>query len=813
MDRRFDSTAGGMFFFGAALRFLDKHVCNISFTRARVQELFSSDTIVVTGHDGRAYRLLRLHLRGDAGEGAEHAAAVYFCRPQVRSVLMSSADARVRAAHETVSGRAKQEQDALHFEWSLAAMDTLDDDSAAAMPRARPAPFHSINAQLLQLFKAAKLVGASVNLSNNVQIWTARHVHELLLQLGERADIANQFLDAASQPRGMPLSGTDFVELGGTGPMSYVVPMPPSLPTVLRLPPDSGRQYAIPAGALGAEWANMQSWLTDAINLDRSGRALQPTTLAKTENSIRRVLGFAYHLFLDGRAVAMAAAGGGTRPAYSLLALADGSMLAAYVRFSLEIRKKAVDSICSELEDTARVLRCLLRQATQAGDKEQLELLVATINRLCCQLRALPAARAAPPTLEELTDAGKYVDVATIWLDIDARFDELAPLVADAHDDNRLRTQPLARRVHDVLMLLVCLREYPVRRPGCMQAIKVPGSAAPCDWPGCLAPGCRGNVWLHSAAGGGWQLRLVHFKTAGTHPVSIDQVPANSRTGTLLAAYFGWARAALVTVDTDAMWLSARGRALTGGGFGEYLPGLLRGLASKITWTALRHIVATGLIPHVNEGELAGLATAMQTSVRKLTEVYDWQKAERQRAAGLVAYRRASGHAAADARAAAQEEAIFRGEPAGAAEILTELATAEDDGGFLGLGGVEPDDEADYQRGEAEAYDEVERAEAAGAPELQLAEVAPPFAEFLIGCRPRAPPRPAGPSRPRGAPVLFRARAGRSFLTRDQVKQLELAGQGKALRAAFEWLYGKATTSSNLVWIRRKLQGDGAAPG
>lgn len=63
------------------------------------------------------------------------------------------------------------------------------------------------------------------------------------------------------------------------------------------------------------------------------------------------------------------------------------------------------------------------------------------------------------------------------------------------------------------------------------------------------------------------------------------------------------------------------------GAFGTYLPGLLRGCVD-VTWTRLRHIVAVGLVPLASAEQLAGLAAAMQSSERKLREVYQDNRRE-----------------------------------------------------------------------------------------------------------------------------------------------------------------------------------------
>jgi hypothetical protein len=49
--------------------------------------------------------------------------------------------------------------------------------------------------------------------------------------------------------------------------------------------------------------------------------------------------------------------------------------------------------------------------------------------------------------------------------------------------------------------------------------------------------------------------------------------------------------------------------------------------------------------------------------------------------------------------------------------------------------------------------------------------------------------------------------AGHSYLSREEVEELWEAGGSKALRNAFEWLYGTTTASGNLPWLRNALVG------
>ena len=47
--------------------------------------------------------------------------------------------------------------------------------------------------------------------------------------------------------------------------------------------------------------------------------------------------------------------------------------------------------------------------------------------------------------------------------------------------------------------------------------------------------------------------------------------------------------------------------------------------------------------------------------------------------------------------------------------------------------------------------------------------------------------------------------AGNAFFTPDEVARLSATGGMKALKAAFQWLYGCETTSGNGQWLRRML--------
>jgi hypothetical protein len=745
-------------------------------------KLVFSDAIRVTGATGHSYHLFRLHLE------LEGCVAVYFCRTQVRDALVSSGDTRLRSAADAVCAEEANVEAGgngpLDYEW-----ENVDGD--AQLPPWRAQPVVVVDNAALGLLKSAGIVGKGVNLANQTQLWSVRHAESVLQRLGEQPDTVQAFMDAACQPRGAGVSAATFVAIGGTGPLSNVVQLPPMLPNTLNLRPGSeSGTFGLAVAELAPAWAPVAGHFKEPINLDRAGSPLQPATVNKTLESVRRVLGFAYNVMLDSSVAlqAAAAAGGGGSAAnpspgssstrYALAALADGRMLAAYTRWCLEVRNKSPASITSELGDVIRVLRFLATRAHSLEAAEMLQL-AGTLGRLIRQLAALPTA--ARPTVEELTLAGKYVDLAEVWLYIDGLFDAL---------DFADRSPANARRVHDVLMLHVCLRGSPVKRPGCMGVIKSPGlQISTCGWQGCTAVGCTGNSWTRRAADGAWILTLVHFKTAGVHGGHEAQVIhflTACNTGVLLGAYTDWARELLVKEPTSDMWLTGAGRAFKSEGtFNDYMPRLLLPvLKGGCTWTALRHLVATSIAPLVDgPDQLGGLALAMQTSVRKLEEVYNYSKRQLALDAGNALYAALGGRRAAAASPA---------QPAAGAPPPP-LAEGWD---------ADPPPAA----GEEEEEEELEKEEEADAgQQLALAPVAPVFDDFLIGCRPRPAPRPAGPLRRQGAPDRYAKLPSSRYFSEDEVARCFKQGGARALRNMFKYVYGADTATTNLRWLRRKL--------
>ena len=61
--------------------------------------------------------------------------------------------------------------------------------------------------------------------------------------------------------------------------------------------------------------------------------------------------------------------------------------------------------------------------------------------------------------------------------------------------------------------------------------------------------------------------------------------------------------------------------------------------------------------------------------------------------------------------------------------------------------------------------------------------------------------------RPKGGRPPSSLPEGMRYLTRDEVGRVFSTGGGAALRKAYAHLYGKATGSGNLKWLRAKLTG------
>ena len=410
---------------------------------------------------------------------------------------------------------------------------------------------------------ATQVTASMASMRSGVQLWSWNHAVEVLIHLGARPAVVESLRVAGARPRG-PSVGAEEAARDMRKPLSRVVHLPPSLPAVASAPFWSTAAYALTpeqknARPIRDELQALSGYVTAQIQLDRAGGPIASSTLSKTIESVCRVLGFHFN--------AMQAPGTPT-----LDVLLDGHVLASYARFGLEHRLKLPTSVACELSDLQRPLAYLAAQAADDTEVADITALQNGLRRLNSQLLAIPAA--VKPTTEELTRAGQFCELGPLWAHIDQIYDAL-----DFSD----KSAAAARKVHDSLMLSLCLRESPVTRPSCMWRVRTPGSDKSCDFPGCKRPGCRGNSFRD-----GWSvLEIAHFKTDKSHALYTIRIDPAGRTARLMSEYMTWGRALLLRGEeaTDSLWISNAGRPFgTSKTFATYLPGLLKGCA-QLTWT------------------------------------------------------------------------------------------------------------------------------------------------------------------------------------------------------------------------------------
>jgi hypothetical protein len=150
------------------------------------------------------------------------------------------------------------------------------------------------------------------------------------------------------------------------------------------------------------------------------------------------------------------------------------------------------------------------------------------------------------------------------------------------------RSPAAARTIHDLLLLMLCIREHPIVRPGCLRLLLAPGQVAPCST--CTLPGCPGNSWTGTVA------VIRHFKTESSHHVHNIVVAPGSRTEKLLGEYTSWARALLATPGNPYTFISTKGGMFSSSAWYSYMPRLLSCVA-ELGWTRCVAVCALPLLP------------------------------------------------------------------------------------------------------------------------------------------------------------------------------------------------------------------------
>lgn len=365
----------------------------------------------------------------------------------------------------------------------------------------------------------------------------------------------------ASSSRGANVSGERAALLMAL-PCSSVVQMPPQLPSMMHVLADWEKDgYGLTkddwsSAGVSAQFATYSGWATSSIQLDRGAQGQHaPSSVHKTETFLRRLLGF------STRVLELSA-----DP--SLQVVLNGSLLASFASFALDVRHCKPASVATDVQEAIRLQQYYLALATNADEKADILSLQESTRVLVNQLKALPAHKRS---LEELRAAGEYCDLAELWLHIDTFLAEV---------DYTLHTPANARVVHDALMLLFCFRDHPVTRPTCIRYLLLPGTVEACRQ--CTVAGCLGNSWS------GMTAIIRHFKTASTYGTHAITVQAGSRTEFVLGEYVAWSRPLLIKdASSNALFLTRHGRPfIRDGCFNKYLPRLLLQVSgAKLSWT------------------------------------------------------------------------------------------------------------------------------------------------------------------------------------------------------------------------------------
>ena len=489
----------------------------------------------------------------------------------------------------------------------------LDDRKpTAAAAAGKPPPVLVVTDAQLSFCKAAGYVGTRSNWSSQPALLSLHFAAHVLTEAGARADVIAHVLAAAERAVGACVDAAAAKQALLT-PVTKIIGMPMSMPELPAGVTDASapKRYGLTEEQLNGEplctqLAEYASWSKAALQPSRKQQSrLSDATLDKVRSSVRRVLGFAANVL------------GVADAAVSLDELFNGETLALYVRWGTECRKKTAGSLACELQDVDRLIGYRLdRGVGDLADREALTELQASVKSLAGQCAHLPGA--VKPSIEELRTAGKYIDLAELMLAVDAYTGQV--------DTDGERTKELANDVQDALMLRLTLRESAPKRPRCWSEVLLRQSTDACAHAGCSRQGCRGNSVVRHASGA-FTVHLSHFKTSKSHAPQTLPVAPDSVTGRLLAAQVDWARPMLLsgTQDHRCLWVGRGGAQLGPQAFAKRMPRTLQRILSHtdLGWNRIRHIVASAaLTGDLTDEQVEGVASSMQTSVRKLKGVY-----------------------------------------------------------------------------------------------------------------------------------------------------------------------------------------------
>ena len=411
------------------------------------------------------------------------------------------------------------------------------------------------------------------------------------------------------------------------------------------------------------------------------------------------------------------------------------------------------------------------------------------------QLLAMP--RATPPTVNALMSAGRYCGLADLRCAIDN-------FIESVDVSGQRRGFRDAVNLQLALVLALCVRFFAVKRPSALACLVIEGGVSQCLRSDCGRPGCTGNTVALSASGGA-VLTFVHFKTQRSTPGERLVVPAGSVTEKLLLAHIHWGRSVLAggSVSHSGLWITRGGAPMTARTLAATLTRAISTLlnGTRLGFNELRHLFATAaMASELSEKELEQLAAAMQTSLRKLKEVYQLDGHAQRCAAGHAVHQSLIEGTGASGAGRLSEPVCDTPHPPAPPQptALPPLWWVREDEEFHPSGDVSSEDAEQYgdmpETTEDPPY-------IGGSPTPNADPI--DLDQFLFA---------GAGGKKRGRPTIFkRPPDGMRHLTASEVESLHQKGGLHALQNAFTAVYkpqAMPARAASAPWLKQKLQRD-----
>lgn len=259
--------------------------------------------------------------------------------------------------------------------------------------------------------------------------------------------------------------------------------------------PDSklNKRYGLPekqrnSSPLLQQMAELKTWLTNAVQLDREGSYIGSRTLKNLVGDIYLFLGYLYF----------------HEQAHSpqLDAFLSMQLFAKYIAFQLK-KGNSLNSLQHQIAHAKRVIQFLSRRAS-SDMQTNVSSLLDWLQRLKAQLStSLVRSRA---DVQQLEADGAWADARAIVVVLDAFRREVLRGLPEFGD----LSVYAARLLHDACLVNTMFGYLPPVRIACLRKLQIPNAAQHCLDPDCRLPGCKGNR-LELRPDGMWMV-LPHHK-------------------------------------------------------------------------------------------------------------------------------------------------------------------------------------------------------------------------------------------------------------------------------------------------------------